>query len=61
MAPPRLILLMFTILGSIIALARVIGPIVGGLLAMYMGWRYAFWIKYAIAYYPKCASSLIIL
>lgn len=47
MAPPRLVVLMFAVLGSIVALAGVAGPIVGGLLATRVGWRYAFWIKYA--------------
>ncbi|XWW96990.1 hypothetical protein V2A60_004970 [Cordyceps javanica] len=46
MTPPRLLTLIFAVLGGIVALAGVAGPIVGGLLATHVGWRFAFWIKY---------------
>ncbi len=45
MAPPRHIILMFAVVGGIVALAGVAGPIVGGLLATHVNWRFAFWIK----------------
>ena len=45
MAPPWLVTLMFAVIDSMVAFAGVSGPIVGGLLATRVGWRYAFWIK----------------
>lgn len=57
MSPPRLIILMFAVVGGIVALAGVTGPIIGGLLATHVGWRFAFWIKYVVSsskqYAPK--------
>ncbi|KAM3498691.1 hypothetical protein MY10362_008003 [Beauveria mimosiformis] len=56
MSPPRLLVLMFALLGGIVALAGVMGPIIGGLLATHVGWRYAFWING-----PCCVVALLLL
>lgn len=48
LSPPRRIVLSTSALGAIVALAGVCGPVVGGLLTTYVGWRYVFWIKYVV-------------
>ncbi len=45
-SPPNLVPMLSAILGLIVALAGVSGPIIGGVLATYVNWRWAFWIKY---------------
>lgn len=45
LSPPSKVVLVTSTLGVIVALAGVIGPVLGGLLTTYVGWRYVFWIK----------------
>jgi MFS family permease len=45
LSPPSRIVLVTSALGTIVALAGVCGPVIGGLLTTYVGWRYVFWIK----------------
>ncbi len=45
LSPPSKVVLVTSTLGAIVALAGVCGPVLGGLLTKYVGWRYAFWIK----------------
>jgi MFS family permease len=46
LSPPSKVVIVTSTLGAIVALAGVCGPVLGGLLTKYVGWRYAFWIKY---------------
>jgi MFS family permease len=45
LSPPSKVVLVTSTLGVIVALAGVVGPVLGGLLTTYVGWRYVFWIK----------------
>lgn len=45
LSPPSRIVIVTSALGVIVALAGVCGPVIGGLLTTYVGWRYVFWIK----------------
>ena len=44
--PPKLVPAISALLGLMVALAGVMGPIIGGLLTTYVDWRYCFWIKW---------------
>lgn len=44
-SPPALLPIISSIVGVIVALAGISGPIIGGLLTTYTSWRWAFWIK----------------
>lgn len=46
LSPPSKIVIVSSAMGAIVALAGVCGPVIGGLLTTYVGWRYVFWIKY---------------
>lgn len=46
LSPPSKIVIVSSAMGAIVALAGVCGPVIGGLLTTYTGWRYVFWIKY---------------
>ncbi len=52
LSPPSRVVLVTSALGVIVALAGVCGPVIGGLLTTYVGWRYVFWIKYALPPLP---------
>ena len=41
----RLVVLTSAIMGAIVAISGILGPIVGGLLAEYVSWRWIFWLK----------------
>jgi MFS family permease len=43
--PPSMIPTMTAVVGIIVALAGVSGPILGGVLTTYADWRWGFWIK----------------
>lgn len=44
-SPPALVPMLSGVIGIIVALAGVGGPVLGGVLATYADWRWAFWIK----------------
>ncbi|KAI3323564.1 major facilitator superfamily transporter [Xylariaceae sp. AK1471] len=44
-APPRFLQALATIIGIIITLSSVLGPVLGGLLTQYASWRWVFWIN----------------
>ncbi|TPX07403.1 uncharacterized protein E0L32_002127 [Thyridium curvatum] len=50
--PPAMVPLISSILGIIVALAGVSGPVIGGLLTTYRDWRYVFWINGPCAFVP---------
>jgi MFS family permease len=43
--PPKFVPLISSLLGMIVAVAGVCGPIIGGLFTTYTTWRWAFWLK----------------
>jgi MFS family permease len=43
--PPNMVPAISAIVGIVVALAGVSGPIIGGALTSYADWRYGFWIK----------------
>lgn len=45
LSPPSKVVLTTSTLGVIVAFAGVLGPVLGGLMTTYVGWRYVFWIK----------------
>lgn len=45
-APIKLLPAISGIVGAVVAVAGVSGPIFGGLLASYSSWRWCFWMKY---------------
>ncbi|KAJ4153604.1 hypothetical protein LMH87_010086 [Akanthomyces muscarius] len=52
LSPPSRVVLVTSALGVIVALAGVCGPVIGGLLTTYVGWRYVFWINAPCAFVP---------
>lgn len=44
-SPPRLIPLVSTIMGAVVATAGISGPILGGVLTTDANWRWIFWLK----------------
>lgn len=61
LAAKRMILLCI-LLGTIVAAAGVVGPIIGGLFGQYANWRYIFWIKYVLPFWSSVTGpSLTIL
>ncbi|KAI0413918.1 major facilitator superfamily transporter [Xylaria grammica] len=55
MAPPRLLQALAAVIGVIITLSSVLGPVLGGILAHYASWRWIFWING-----PVGAASLLL-
>lgn len=45
LTPPRLKKFIASLVGIVIALSGVFGPILGGVLTYYASWRWVFWIK----------------
>ncbi|KAH6636358.1 hypothetical protein F5144DRAFT_619703 [Chaetomium tenue] len=58
-SPPELVPLLSAILGMIVALAGVSGPVIGGLLATYSDWRWAFWMNGPIGVVPGLALIFV--
>ncbi|GAB0139393.1 hypothetical protein EsHS_00000047 [Epichloe bromicola] len=52
LSPPSKVVLVTSTLGVIVALAGLVGPVLGGLLTTYVGWRYIFWINGPCAFVP---------
>lgn len=50
-SPPALLPAISAIIGVIVALAGISGPLIGGALTSYRTWRWGFWIKYALLFY----------
>jgi MFS family permease len=44
-APPRFLQALAAIIGVIVTLSSVLGPVLGGILTQYVSWRWVFWIK----------------
>ncbi|KAI1109181.1 major facilitator superfamily transporter [Nemania sp. NC0429] len=44
-APPRYLQVLATVIGIVIALSSVFGPVLGGILTHYASWRWVFWIN----------------
>ncbi|KAK3300902.1 major facilitator superfamily domain-containing protein [Chaetomium fimeti] len=58
-SPPDLVPLLSALLGIIVALAGVSGPVIGGLLATYSDWRWAFWMNGPIGVVPGLALFFV--
>nr|UWV21335.1 polyketide synthase 2 [Chaetomium globosum] len=58
-SPPELVPLLSALLGIIVALAGVSGPVIGGLLATYSDWRWAFWMNGPIGVVPGLALFFV--
>ncbi|KAF5864307.1 hypothetical protein ETB97_008085 [Aspergillus alliaceus] len=54
-SPPSLLPVVSSIIGIIVALAGISGPIIGGLFTTYTSWRWAFWINGPCAFVPAVA------
>ncbi|KAM3440691.1 hypothetical protein NHJ13734_003148 [Beauveria thailandica] len=59
LSPPSRVVLVTSALGVIVALAGVCGPVIGGLLTTYVGWRYVFWINGPCAFVPGVLLLLL--
>jgi MFS family permease len=44
-APARYLQYLAAVIGTIITLSSVLGPVLGGILTHYASWRWVFWIK----------------
>lgn len=49
LVPARRRTSLLSVVGSVFALAGVLGPVLGGLLAQTVGWRWAFWLNVPVA------------
>ncbi|KAK1147259.1 hypothetical protein N8T08_001998 [Aspergillus melleus] len=58
-SPPALLPIISSIVGVIVALAGISGPLIGGLLTTYTSWRWAFWINGPCAFVPAVALFLV--
>jgi MFS family permease len=45
LSPPNKVVQVSLALGTVVALAGVIGPLLGGVITTDIGWRWVFWIK----------------
>ena len=45
-SPPRMLGLIGSIIGMVIAISGVLGPVLGGVITHNTTWRWVFWIKY---------------
>ena len=45
------------IVGFALAVAGVMGPLLGGVLTQYAHWRWVFWIKYAVVSLPSAREE----
>ncbi len=43
--PPAAVPIISSVVGMVVALAGISGPVIGGVLTTHANWRYAFWIK----------------
>jgi len=44
-APPKMLQTLAAVIGLVITLSSVLGPVLGGVLTQYASWRWVFWIK----------------
>ncbi|GFF35577.1 hypothetical protein IFM46972_04597 [Aspergillus udagawae] len=58
-SPPSLLPAISAIVGVIVALAGISGPLIGGLLTTYTSWRWAFWINGPCAFVPAVALFFV--
>jgi MFS family permease len=60
LAPPHLLQYIGAVIGLVIAMSGVLGPVLGGILTHYADWRWIFWIKYASAFEMFCPNLLFV-
>jgi len=53
-SPPKMIQAIGAIAGVVVAMAGVLGPVLGGLITHYTTWKWIFWIKQVILLAIKC-------
>jgi MFS family permease len=46
-------------IGMVVAISGILGPLLGGLLTSYTTWRWVFWIKYGRPYLPSFRSFFL--
>lgn len=50
-SPPELAQATGALAGAVVAVAGVLGPVLGGVITRYTTWRWIFWIKYVCCLY----------
>lgn len=57
--PPRLVQWIGAVAGGTVAVAGVLGPVLGGIITRYTTWRWVFWIKYVLQLFPTLVCLLL--
>ncbi|KAJ6782868.1 hypothetical protein PWT90_07962 [Aphanocladium album] len=57
--PAAAVPIISAVIGMVVAIAGICGPVFGGLLTTHADWRYAFWINGPIAFVPMIALVLL--